>query len=238
MIKWFAHCTSLAVLALVMLSGEARALADGVRSSAAPTPAPTPAEVTVVLEGADHARLEQMTADGRWQTMCYAPCGSRLATAGEVRIAGEGLKSSQPFRLSARNRDRVVLQVSAATSEGTAAGVVLVSVGPALMAAGVMLAVLSLSTTLGDAPAGDARYDGARTEGRIGGALLVVGLVATAIGVPVGILTLVANSRTRVRDEGERPALPARVPDVDRAGRERHVDGPRATSVPLFVAAF
>ncbi len=208
------------------------------RSAAADEPVSPPIAETVVvtLDTDEPARLEARTGPSTWETVCFAPCNVAVPLEREVRIAGDGIRHSRPFHLEGHGH--VVLTLSSGTNGGLTAGILLVSAGPALLVAGFVLALDSLSHTMGDAPPSGS--SGAHTEGNIAGSLLVGGLVVTAVGVPVGVVTIVHNARSHVEqapstDDTRTPEI---LSGLERKAPERRFEGPRAAAIPIFSASF
>lgn len=200
-------------------------------------PQPT-GSVLVHMEGSDDVVLEQLSSSGAWREVCAAPCDKPLALGMEYRIGGSGTRASKPFDLEAENGQRLVLDVSRASSGAYAGGIVLISLGSVATFVGlIVLAVGGLQNDISNN----------------GGGTVATGLVITGVGLAsliVGIVLTVGNKHTAVNQAmasadtgGPRVAslfgtpekrLPAWFDGVN----HRVASTPAAPVVPLFSTAF
>jgi hypothetical protein len=182
-------------LTIVLENGEIRTLAwneiervDIDRAKAASS-APVATRTVVHLEGMpDDAfvqMLDQHGAAGAWAEVCKAACDRELPTDGLYRVAGAGIRASQPFRIEG---PRAELHVKTASSVGFAGGLALLIGGGVAFVNGISFILLgtvdqALFTTGTDRD------------------FLIAGGVLTGVGVAAlitGIFIMRGNARSSV----------------------------------------
>ena len=159
------------------------------------------------------ATLQRVHPGGTWFDVCRTPCAGAVATRGVYRVAGDGIRPSDPFTLSGHG-SQVALSTTRVGTQGTSVlGAVLAIGGGAAAYAGMLV----LMTSAPAAYAEDWEDDGDEErweDAQSAGLLLMLG--GTAVGV-VGIVTM-ARNRTKtklVNLEPRRGALS--VPERGRA---------------------
>jgi hypothetical protein len=188
----------------VVLASPSTAFAQAA-PTAAPMTAPMPAVpsapstatagmVRVMLAGSDVAELQQdTTGDHRhWVTVCSAPCDRVVDTRFSYRIAGDGIRNSRVFSLSAQS-DRETITVDEGSKAGFVAGILGVSVGSVVMVTGFFVLLVNALSGLGADGGGTPGGGSANTEA-IGWAISGAGLA----GIIGGTVAIVSNARTGV----------------------------------------
>ncbi len=200
----------------------------------------------VHVESDRPVRIERRSGERSrdWDSVCTSPCDTELPLDAEYRIAGEGVRNSAPFQLSARAGERVELAVNTASKGGFVGGIVLTSLGPvtSLIGAVVLVAVnqseqiAAEQASFGGTPSTTTTQNnaGAKTVGVV----LIIGGIAMTIG---GILMLTGNAHTHL-DQGPIGTAPRsqdawlRTPTWrdDRMGEAL----PKTYDAPLFHTTF
>lgn len=228
--------------ARVAWSAIARVLRAGAALPAAGSPVPAPAvagSVAAVKEPgafvhveADPAvRIQKRNVDHSWLHTCYAPCDQELDTTAEYRVVGDGIRTSAPFNLAAKPRDRVVVHVSTGSNGGLAGGIVLAGLGlPTALAGLLIVAIAKAGNAL------DSVSSGSSADVGYGGPSESTGWLVTGIGVGGmvgGVVLIVANAKTSVTQEDLRQDLRARE-----AAQRSLWALPPATGAPLLRLSF
>jgi hypothetical protein len=209
-------------------------------------PAPGGGTVVVHLEGPRPVVLETRGPGDRWKSVCTMPCDVSVPLDGEYRIAGDGMRATQPLMLAGTPGQRLVLRVTDVGSKsGYTGGVVLVAAGPALIVSGLVVLItgaLGNCPTISDGPGFCDRHSYAGEEA----AGVAVGVAG--IGVLVGgIVLLASNSHSKVSSPMAGPLEhPAPHPDTAwlrtpvwiGAARDASALSAKMTTVPLFSHAF
>jgi hypothetical protein len=163
---------------LVLGAGAAAAVLSVATPSTAQDPRPLVSVSMTRSPGL--AVLEARSTGGAWTTVCGAlPCQLRLSAADEYRISGEGVVDSDVFRLPSAPAVRV---------DATGGSSLLHGIGLALTVGGLAFAAGGGGILLvPDAPHAS---DDARTSRIVvGTGFLVMGVVATAIGLAARIFS-------------------------------------------------
>ena len=134
------------------------------RGAAAPAPpasAATPGDaegpaVWVHIEGSETAQLQRdPTGNHRdWVPVCAAPCDRAVSPKFEYRIAGDGIRSSRAFSLSAHDGGRETLTVDEGSKSGFVLGIVSASVGGLVMVIGLFVVLVNATARLVDTSTG------------------------------------------------------------------------------------
>jgi hypothetical protein len=198
--------------------------------------------VNVHLEGAG-AKLEREQA-GQWVAVCSAPCDQRLDLDAFYRIGGDGVRSSKPFRLLAKDGDRLTLTADVSTTTAFGVGITLATVGAVVGTLSYYGIVLASAPT--------SSYMRESNDAVVGGFALAM-LGSAGIGT-AGLVMTVANEKSGVKQSidgaplGVAAASPAktRASEPDRipawtsmgsAVPERR-GGPVAMTFPLLGGRF
>jgi hypothetical protein len=176
--------------------------------------------------------LEHRDPNGRWVTVCHAPCDMVIASDEQYRINGDGIRPSRVFQVEPLQGGRTTLTVDPANTSIFVLGIVVTSLGPIFMIGGLFVLLISAV----DASVGESNGDGSTV-----GLLMLLGGVAATAG---GIVMLVTNAHTSVNQE---PFFPRAVrrPQEDAwlRGPTWHEDPfavatPRAVTAPIFQVHF
>lgn len=171
------------------------------RGSAAPAAAataPSAAEappVWVHIEGSETAQLQRDTSGNHreWTTVCAAPCDKAVSPQYEYRIAGDGIRNSRVFTLSAGAGEHETLTVDEGSRGSFALGIVSASVGGLVMVIGLVVVLANAAARLVDGS------NGASTSGDRGGETLGWGISAVGLaGIIGGIVLIASNSKSGV----------------------------------------
>jgi hypothetical protein len=208
---------------------------------AAPAPAVGPQGAVYVHIDADaDVRIERQVG-AQWIGMCNAPCDRDLPLDAVYRMAGNGVRNSHTFRLSAtRPGERIIIAVNPASKGGFVGGIVLVSIGaPVLILGGfVLLIAAAIDATPGQPETGAAKA--------VGWTMAAVG----AIGVVGGIVLIVNNASTGVDqfNETAKTSEHAFLPGSDvwkrapvwphEGGKVLGAPAPGGVAVPIFTGHF
>jgi hypothetical protein len=222
---------------------------------AAPAPAPVvsvPAAPTasarvtgtanVHLDGAG-AKLERERA-GQWVAVCSAPCDQSLALDAFYRIGGDGIRSSKPFRLLAKDGDRLTITADVSTTTAFGVGITLASVGAAVGT--ISYYGLLLASAHGSG------YSRHSNDAAVGGFALAM-LGSAGIGT-IGLVMTIANEKSGVKQSiggasagtasvspaKMRASEPDRIPSWTSMGSAapEHRGTPMALTVPLLGGRF
>jgi hypothetical protein len=198
-----------------------------------PTPAPTPAPPpdTMVLVHIDSpSPVELQVTRGQkndWQTVCSAPCDQSLPAHGTYRIAGDGARPSHNFTLSSMH-GRADLVVSPSSSGWFAGGIVLLSVGGAVMLVGAFIGLIAEITSTVDKSGTSTNIESTGwTMAGVGAIGLIAGIVAMASN---------AHSDVELHDAGAAPAPQHIATWRDTPAFEMAV--PPAVAVPILSGSF
>lgn len=115
-----------------------------------------------------------------WAFVCVAPCLTSIGTGEQLRIAGEGIEPSAPFKLDPRSR-AARIDADAGSKQALAWGKTLVSTGLGLAALGTVLLIIPSS---GDDPDSASAFKTLRT---IGYGTLGAGGALTLTGIPLWV---------------------------------------------------
>jgi hypothetical protein len=207
---------------------------------AAAAPAPGPQGAAYVHIDADSDIRIERQIGAQWVGMCNAPCDRDLPLDSNYRIAGNGVRNSHAFKLSAsRPGDRIIIAVNPASKGGFVGGIILASIGaPVFLLGGFVLLIV-------------AAVDASTTHADTGGAKAVgwtmFGLGAA--GIISGIVLIGNNSSTGVDqfNEAARPAKQAsllgsdvwkRVPIWQHAEGTALAPASHGVTVPIFTGSF
>jgi hypothetical protein len=214
-----------------------------VSAPAAPAASPkVTGSAFVHLEGAG-AKLERERA-GQWVPVCGVPCDQSLELDAFYRIGGDGVRSSKPFRLLAKNGDRLNLTADVSTTTAFGVGITLASLGAVVGTLSYYGLVIASS--------GGSRYSSHRDDGAVGFFALTmlgsagvgtVGLVMTVANEKSGVKQAVgaeAHARSSSDKASARVSEPDRIPawtSMGSAAPEQR-GAPIALSVPLLGGRF
>jgi hypothetical protein len=123
--------------------------------------------------------------DPGWVDECALPCSKRLDPKQRYRIAGEGIVSSNAFRLNPMHR---TLRADVGTKAGKVGGIVILSLGGATTVTGLSILMLSSFVRLVDSENSEAK------QLQLIGGMVTLGGIGAIVG---GILMIVGN-RTKV----------------------------------------
>ncbi|MEO8878008.1 MAG: hypothetical protein ABI461_20620, partial [Polyangiaceae bacterium] len=146
-------------------------------------------ELYVLIEGPKEAVLERQAHD-TWVGVCRAPCDRPFLVGATYRIAGDGVRDSEPFVLEGKSGTTVTLHVSEAKH----------ATGAALVQAGVIVSLLGGLTLLGGVfgscsdSSGSAACANYSWLTYTGGAVAAVGV----IGIVSGIVLMVQGAHASV----------------------------------------
>jgi hypothetical protein len=160
---------------------------------------PSPGVLVTVESDDASVRLERVEPGAAPQPRCVAPCRRWLERDALYRIAGDGIRPTQPFRLPAAGSDATV-SVRAGSSRRYIAGLGAVTIGGlAVLASGAFL----LAGGVGALEVMDDQQRSAVGDARRNGAILLAGGAALT---GLGIYFLI-SSRTRIDVQGAPDAL-------------------------------
>jgi hypothetical protein len=184
-------------------------------TSGADTPVGATTQVFFRSEDRD-ATLQRLDSGGIWFDVCRTPCAGRVATRGVYRVSGDGLRGSEPFRLS-RHGPYVGIETTRVGTQGRAAlgGVMTIGGGVAAYA-GLLVLAASVPGGGHDEDWGeDNRSENDWEEAR--GVATIMLLGGTAVGI-VGLVTLLRNKTEVELVELKRRSAMQPVPTRERGG--------------------
>lgn len=168
-------------------------------------------------------RLEQQ-GEGRkeWALVCASPCDGLVPMDGKYQVAGDGVRDSGDFVLTATPGNRIVIEVDTGSKAGFVGGIIIVSAAPVVALVGlVFLAV-------GSVP--DLRSSKSSSSSNVGIGLTFGGIAGTA----AGIILIVTNARTKATQTNELVRAARWEPEWRDATREALV--PAASPQLMFPA--
>jgi hypothetical protein len=182
-------------------------------TSGADTPVSATTQVFFRSEDKD-ATLQRLDSGGIWFDVCRTPCAGRVASRGVYRVAGDGLRGSEPFKLS-QHGPYVGIETTRVGTQGRSAlgGVMAIGGGVAAYAGLLMLAASAGGH--GDGWNEEARSENDWEDAR--GAATIMLLGGTAVGI-VGLVTLLRNNTKVELVELRRRAATQAAPIRERAG--------------------
>jgi hypothetical protein len=182
---------------------------------------------------------------GAWDLVCMAPCDVELPLSNLYRIGGPNIRTSSPFRVSARPGQQVLITVAPASRAAFTGGVALLSAGGAATGIGLVVLLLgAIGTCTASKDDPNELGCGHRTpsEGlEIAGAVIALAGVGMIVG---GAILYAPNSRTR---EKQAIAAFAPPPRPDTAWLRAPMwhdsvrdapDPPKTMAFPLFTRSF
>jgi hypothetical protein len=172
-------------------------LGFGLVLAAASARAETNAPV-VHVDASSNVVLEKVEADGSATPVCHAPC-DRAVAADEYRLTGDGVRTSNTFRIPEREAP-VKIDVKARSSGGFTTGVVLTTLSAVFLGAG--LGMLGGVYALGNS------WSNLGAVWALGmGSVASLG-ASIGVGIP-GITMLVTNAQSNARlVEGKAFSIP------------------------------
>jgi len=195
-----------------------------------PSPSPSPPDTMVVVHIDSPSPVELQVTHGEkndWQTVCTAPCDQPFPAHGNYRIAGDGARPSHSFTLSAMH-GRADLVVNPSSSGWFVGGIVLLSVGGAVMLVGAFIGLIAEITSTVDKSGTSANIESTGwTMAGVGAIGLVAGIVAMASN---------AHSGVELHDAGAAPA-PQHVATW-RESPAFEMAVPPALAVPILSGSF
>ncbi|MDB4998785.1 MAG: hypothetical protein JWM74_6217, partial [Myxococcaceae bacterium] len=207
---------------------------------AAPDASPTvTGSAFVHLEGAG-ARLERERA-GQWVGVCNVPCDRSLELDAFYRIGGSGVRNSKPFRLLAKDGDRLNLTADVSTTTAFGIGITLATVSAIVGTISYYGLVIASSS--------GSSYSGHRNDGAVGLFALTMlgsagvgtaGLVMTVVNEKSGVKQSVGTSSGVASSTKPRASEPDRIPAWTSMGSAAPAQrgAPIAMSVPLLGGTF
>jgi hypothetical protein len=195
-----------------------------------PTPTPAPPDTAVLVHIDSPSPVEFQVTHGQkndWQTVCSSPCDQQFPAHGTYRIAGDGARPSHSFTLSAMH-GRADLVVNPSSSGWFVGGIVLLSVGGAVMLVGAFIGLIAEITSTVD------KSGTSKNIESTGWTMAGVG----AIGLVAGIVAMASNSHSGVElhDAGAAPAPQHVATWRDSPAFEMAV--PPAVAVPILSGSF
>jgi hypothetical protein len=184
-------------------------------TSGAETPVNATTQVFFRSEDND-ATLQRLDSGGIWFDVCRTPCAGRVASRGVYRVAGDGLRGSDPFTLSRRGPNVAIETTRVGTSGRSALGGIMAIGGGVVAYVGLAVIMASVPGSHGEDWDDDGRSDNDWEDAR--GVATVMLLGGTAVGI-VGLVTLLRNKTkvelvelrprgaTQFRPPGERPSF-------------------------------
>jgi hypothetical protein len=195
-----------------------------------PTPTPAPPDTTVLVHIDSPSPVELQVTQGQkndWQTVCSSPCDQQFAAHGTYRIAGDGARPSHSFTLSSMH-GRADLVVNPSSSGWFVGGIVLLSVGGAVMLVGAFIGLIAEITSTVDKSGTSTNIESTGwTMAGVGAIGLVAGIVAMASN---------AHSGVELHDAGATPAPQHVATWRDSPAFEMAV--PAAVAVPILSGSF
>ena len=199
--------------------------------------------VWVHIDGSEGAQLQRdLNGDHRqWVTVCTAPCDKAVSPQFEYRIAGDGIRNSRVFSLSARGGEHESLSVDEASRSGFVLGIVSASVGTLVMFIGLLVVLVDAAASVVYLDTSSA--NSARSGEALGWGISAVGLA----GLIGGVVLIASNARTGVRQSGaaaQAGSAPSdgwmRGPEFQDALRAPTPMGPlaRPMGIPIFGGRF
>jgi hypothetical protein len=142
--------------------------------------------------------VERVDDDGHSAPVCRAPCDQALDPRPRYQLAGEGMRSSNQFRLP--EATAATIDVGPRSSRAFVAGIVLITVSGVLLTGGLALLGLTIAIDTGW---------GAFAAAFTGSGAILCGSGAIATGIPgIAILANNIQSRARVTEDRWPAALP------------------------------
>ena len=195
------------------------------------TPAATPPDTTVLVHIDSPSPVELQVTHGQkndWQTLCTSPCDQQFPAHGTYRIAGDGARPSHSFTLSAMH-GRADLVVNPSSSGWFVGGIVLLSVGGAVMLVGAFIGLIAELTSTVDKSGTSTNIESTGwTMAGVGAIGLVAGIVAMASN---------AHSGVELHDAGATPPPPQHVATW-RSSPAFEMALPPAVAVPILSGSF
>jgi hypothetical protein len=165
-------------------------------------PAPAPAAAApkrtafVHIESEQQVRLEAVLGRKDFRFVCTSPCDMEVDLDASYQIAGDGVRASRQFQLSAQQGQKVLIEVDPASKAGFVWGIVIVSVAPVVSLVG--LVVYALSSDITSSSSGQT----------VGAAMGIGGLVGTVLGIV--LIASNASSKTTQSTVGPQTPPPPR----------------------------
>jgi hypothetical protein len=166
--------------------------------------------------------------DDDWREVCTAPCDAQLPVEWTYRVSGNGIRPSNPFRLTGNPGDHVNVTVNASSTAWFVVGIVIVPIA-GFFTLGGLLAVL-ITETVGNGRGSEVAWS-----------VLVVSGVAMAGSIAL----IVNNARSSTsQDVAGRPAeglLPGVGPGKLLTSRDASPEqkaAPPVFAVPLWAGRF
>jgi hypothetical protein len=214
-----------------------RAMADG---SARATPAP---RVWVHVDGPAAAELQQASGDGHWTTVCTGPCEAPLPLGAEYRVDGQGIQTSNSFRLTGTAEQHVRLTVKPGSSTFHAVGLALVPIGLVTVLLGLLADFRAGFDSGFGGSEGPADPHPDMTPGNVtmgvGAAVAVLGMVVMAVNTTRAVFPDApspdpSSSEPAQAMEGD----PTRIVPTWRAAERAPIAPPPMLGVPLWTGRF
>jgi hypothetical protein len=142
----------------------------------------------------ERAALQKLGRDGEWFDACLAPCNGAVSATGTYRVAGDGIRASESFKLPP---DKVRIEAEVGTRGRTVGGAILAIGGGVIAYVGAIVFLVGLSTNAQSERDGSSRVlsDEERDNLRTTGGLMVLG----GGGAAVGGLFMLLNNKTDVQ---------------------------------------
>jgi hypothetical protein len=129
---------------------------------------------------APRARL-QMQTQLKWVDVCVAPCGVPVDPRGTYRVGGGSYRGSDAFRMP-RSDGQVLIDARVGSQPKHIVGLVLMIVGIADVAGGILIYSLASHVNNDTATTGVDAQGLYRFEGIVG---IVAGVILMAVGIPM-----------------------------------------------------
>jgi hypothetical protein len=214
----------------VSLAIPAPAFAQGPAADISPAEDDPDRPTALVHIESDAPVLLELRDDHRWIAVCIAPCEGRVPLLGDYRITGDGVRTSDPFRLN-RTADRhVSLNVKTASSAGHLGAILTTALGGATAFVGWIWVLATLgSVSNGSGP----------DSGRLASGIAVGSAGLAAVVVGVALLAGYPNTNVKQGGRGRRPSQDAwlRLP-AWRESETRPTVSVVPFGLPLFEATF
>jgi hypothetical protein len=161
------------------------------------------------------ATLQRLDSGGIWFDVCRTPCAGRVASRGVYRVAGDGLRGSEPFTLSRLGPYVAIETTRVGTYGRSALGGVMAIGGGVVAYVGLVVLAASVPGAHREDWDEENRSDNDWEDARGGAIVMLLG--GTAVGI-VGLVTLLRNKTNVELVELKRRGATQTLPLHERAG--------------------